>query len=329
LPELSPGLRAGIDTLVDEHDRARLEAAATRLSETYRAGGSGASRVARTREDVAAYVAYRAPATYAAAIAVLRRVAVHLPGWQPRSVLDVGAGPGVASWAAAAVWPGIERFTLVEAESEMIAVGKRLGAAALPGARWVHGDVSVEVENADLVLASYLLGELDECDAEACASRLWSRADGTVALIEPGTPAGYRRVIAARAQVVAAGGMTVAPCPHDAACPLAGDDWCHFATRLPRSDAHRAVKGVSRGFEDEKFSYAVLSREPVTRAAARIIRPPLIRSGHVYLDTCEAGGVARRIVTRRDASAYRAARKAGWGDALEVGSHSTPDDEPS
>ena len=305
------------------HDRARLAAAATGLSETYRAGGRGASRVARTREEVAAYIAYRAPATYAAAIAVLRRVAVHLPGWQPRSVLDVGAGPGVASWAAAAVWPGIERFTLIEAEAEMIAAGRRLGADALTAARWVHGDASVEVENADLVLASYVLGELDEHGAASVVGRLWSRADGAVALIEPGTPAGYQRVIAARAQLVEAGGVTVAPCPHDASCPLVGDDWCHFATRLPRSDAHRAVKGVSRGFEDEKFSYVVVSRGPVERAGARVIRPPLIRSGHVYLDTCGPDGIARRIVSRRDKDAYRAARGLAWGDAIEASTSAT------
>ena len=78
------------------------------------------------------------------------------------------------------------------------------------------------------------------------------------------------------------------------------------------------VKGVSRGFEDEKLSYAALSRSPAPRPAARIIRPPLVRSGHIHLDTCEAGGLAHRIVSRRDKDAFRAARKAGWGDTVDV-----------
>ena len=143
-----------------------------------------------------------------------------------------------------------------------------------------------------------------------------------------GWHAGYRRVLAARTLLVAEGGFTVAPCPHDADCPLAGDDWCHFATRLPRGEAHRAVKRVARGFEDEKFSYVVVSRSLVERAAARIIRPPLVRSGHVYLDTCERQGIARRIVTRRDKDAYRAARKLGWGDALAIDRPPTTDTEP-
>jgi ribosomal protein RSM22 (predicted rRNA methylase) len=273
----------------------------------------------RTREDVAAYAAYRAPATYAAAVDVLGRAATHLPGWQPRSVLDVGAGPGVASWAAAAVWPAIARFTLVEAEPEMIEAGRRLAAAApstaLAAAHWVHGDAAVDVENADLVLASYVLGELGERSSRSVALQLWSRTDGAVAFIEPGTPAGYRRVIATRSLLVSAGGHTAAPCPHDEACPLVGNDWCHFARRLPRNEAHRSVKGAARGFEDEKFSYVVLSRGEATPAAARVIRPPLIRSGHVHLDTCGPDGIARRIVSRRDKDAYRAARGLAWGDA--------------
>lgn len=317
MPELPTSLAAGLDALLDVHDRRRLEAAATRLSETYRAQGLAASRVARTAEDVAAYAAYRAPATFAAVEDVLRRIGVQRPDWQPTSVLDVGAGPGVASWAALAVWPGLERFTLVEAEPEMIALGQRLAAAgspALADAQWVRGDVADDAEPADLVLASYVLGELPDLDR--AVRRLWTQTTDTLVLVEPGTPAGYARVIVARDRALAEGGFTLAPCPHDTACPLTGDDWCHFAVRLPRGEAHRAVKAVSRGFEDEKFSYVVLSRAPAPRPAARIIRPPLIRSGHIHLDACETEGLAHRIVSRRDKDAFRAARRSGWGDAL-------------
>jgi ribosomal protein RSM22 (predicted rRNA methylase) len=125
-------------------------------------------------------------------------------------------------------------------------------------------------------------------------------------------------VLAARAAVLEHGGRTVAPCAHDLACPLPADDWCHFAARLPRSRLHRRAKGADLGWEDEKLSYAVLSREPVERPAARIIRPPQPRSGHVRLVTSDADGVVReRTVSRRQGDAYRAARKAAWGDAIE------------
>jgi ribosomal protein RSM22 (predicted rRNA methylase) len=149
------------------------------------------------------------------------------------------------------------------------------------------------------------------------APQLWDQAADTIVFVEPGTPAGYRRVLGARDAVLAAGGHTVAPCPHDLPCPLPADDWCHFAARLPRSRLHRRAKGAELGWEDEKFSYAVLTREPPPTAAARIIRQPQPRSGHINLITCEPDGIHRRTISRRQGPLYKAARDARWGDAIE------------
>jgi len=192
----------------------------------------------------------------------------------------------------------------------MLAAGREL----LPDARWVQGDIAAARGPADLVVASYVLGEL--ADVAGSARLLWAQAADTVALVEPGTPAGHRRVLAARAAVIEAGGFTVAPCPHDLRCPLPADDWCHFAVRLPRSKLHRRAKGVELGYEDEKFSYAVLSREPVRKAAARIIRQPQLRSGHVNLVTSEEDGIHARTVSRKDGQLYKDAKGAAWGDSI-------------
>jgi ribosomal protein RSM22 (predicted rRNA methylase) len=239
-------------------------------------------------------------------------VARQRPDWRPRSLLDVGAGPGVATWAALEQWPSLEALTLVEVEREMLSAGREL----LPEGRWIAGDAASARGPADLVLVSYVLGELD--DTETTAARLWAESADTIVFVEPGTPAGYRRILAVRAAVIERGGHTVAPCPHDLACPLPVDDWCHFAARLPRSRLHRRAKAAELGWEDEKLSYAVLSREPVAPAEARIIRPTQVRSGHVLLVTSERDGAVReRTVSRKQGEAYRAARKADWGDAIE------------
>lgn len=279
-----------------------------RLSAAYRSDER--ARAARTPAAVAAYLAYRAPATYAAAAAVFRQVRERRPDWAPRTLLDLGAGPGVASWAALEAWPSLKRVVCVEAEPAMAAAGREL----LPQAEWIEGDLSAALGPADLVLCSYVLGEL----AAPPLEHLWAQAADTVVFVEPGTPDGYRRVLVARAAVIAAGGHTVAPCPHDLPCPLPDDDWCHFAARLPRSRLHRQAKGAELGWEDEKFSYVALSRERVTPAAARIIRRPLPRSGYVELVTSEADGrVHERRIARSAGPAYKQARKADWGDAIE------------
>ena len=239
-------------------------------------------------------------------------MALQRPDWRPRSLLDVGAGPGVAAWAARATWPSLEELTLVEIEPEMVTAGREL----LPDARWLAGDVSAAKGPAELVVISYVLGELT--DVSGTAAMLWQQSSDTTAFVEPGTPSGYRRVLEARAAVIESGGYTVAPCPHDLPCPLPADDWCHFAVRLPRSKLHRRAKAVELGYEDEKFAYAVLSREPVAKAAARIIRQPQVRSGHVHLVTCEPVGIHQRTVSRKQRDLYRDARGAAWGDAFDA-----------
>ena len=201
---------------------------------------------------------------------------------------------------------------MVEIEPEMVAAGKEL----LPDGRWLTGDISAAAGRADLVLVSYVLGELP--NVPVTATRLWEHATDSIAFVEPGTPAGYRRILEARASVIGAGGHTVAPCPHDLTCPLPAHDWCHFAVRLPRSKLHRRAKAVELGYEDEKFSYAVLSREPLAKVPARIIRQPQVRSGHVNLVTSEPDGIHQRTVSRKQGRGYKEAKGAAWGDAIDA-----------
>jgi ribosomal protein RSM22 (predicted rRNA methylase) len=316
---LPQALQAGIDAAVAAEDHRAVERAAGELSDAYRSGGTQAKRAARTRVDVAAYLATRAPATFAAAAEVFRQTALARPGWAPTSVLDLGAGPGIAAWAALAAWPGIEAVSLVEAEPEMARAGKKLAEGApnvLQRARWDAADVGATATVADLVLVSYVVGELEPAALTRFAAHAWSLASDTLVIVEPGTTAGYERVLAVRNAVIAAGGSTLAPCPHDSPCPLGEGDWCHFVTRLPRSRTHRLAKAAERGFEDEKFSYVVLTRTPHALPGDRVIRRPDLRQGHVVLDLCTAAGLERRTVSKRDGRAYRGARKTGWGDTL-------------
>ncbi len=279
------------------------------LSAAYR--GEQPSRAARTPPQVAAYLAYRAPATFAAAAAVFRQVALQRPEWQPRSLLDVGAGPGVAAWAAVEQWPSLSELTLVEIEPAMIAAGREL----LPDASWVEGDVAARAGR-----PSWSSRRTSSASSpQPPVAQLWAQAADTIVFVEPGTPAGYRRVLDARAAVLDGGR------PHDRAVParprLPAAGRTTGATSPSGSRARSCTaqaKGVELGYEDEKFSYAALSREPVPPAAARIIRQPQLRSGHVNLVTCEPDGIHERTVSRKQGALYKEARSAAWGDPLTV-----------
>ena len=108
-----------------------------------------------------------------------------------------------------------------------------------------------------------MIGEIGEAERRALAELMWAKTRDTLLIVEPGTPAGYARIIALRQQLIASGAHVAAPCPHDGKCPLAAPDWCHFTQRLPRSRAHKQIKGAELAFEDEKFTYVALTRAAV------------------------------------------------------------------
>ena len=135
-------------------------------------------------------------------------------------------------------------------------------------------------------------------------------------IVEPGTTAGYRRVLAARDAVIAAGGSTLAPCPHDASCPLPDGDWCHFSTRLPRSRTHRLAKGAERGFEDEKFAYVVLCRAPHPRADGPRDPPPRPAARSRRARPLHACGARAANGVAEERGRVPARAEARWGDPL-------------
>ena len=93
-------------------------------------------------------------------------------------------------------------------------------------------------------------------------------------------------------------------------------DWCHFTVRLNRSRVHRLSKSADLNFEDEKFCYLLLSKDPTIRADSRIVKKPIHRSGHVIFDVCEAGDLKRVIVGRKQKNIYKTATKLSWGELL-------------
>jgi ribosomal protein RSM22 (predicted rRNA methylase) len=310
---------------------ATLSAGVARLMDAYRSGEVPDSPVLASGRDAAAYAAYRMPATAAATGAAFAQLRRALPGRGPSRVLDFGAGTGGASWAIA-VSLGEVSLTLLEQSAEAIRLGQAILAASqfasLQRAAWRlwQLDTGEVTEQADLAVAAYVLGEL----TAAQQARLVDLAAGSapaVLLVEPGTPAGHRRILAARDRLLAAGFAIAAPCPHQDVCPLAvPGDWCHFGVRLQRSSLHRQAKGAELSYEDEKFSYVAAVRADRGRQdrggpdwpAARVVRRPQQRKGLVLLELCTADGRnARLAVGKSKGEAYRRARNTSWGDRWE------------
>ncbi|MEU8591262.1 small ribosomal subunit Rsm22 family protein [Streptomyces sp. NPDC048664] len=313
-------LRAALAGLLDGLPPRQAAQAVERLIANYRGTTPTDAPVLRDRADVAAYAAYRMPATFEAVRAALEAFADAVPHWSPAGHVDIGGGTGAATWAVSATWDGDRPVTVLDWAEPALALGREIAAAnpALKTAEWRRSRIgaALSLESTDLVTVSYVLGELTEEDRAAVVDAA-AGAAGTVVVVEPGTPGGYARVIEARDRLIAAGFRVAAPCPHSAACPIVpGEDWCHFSARVSRSSLHRQVKGGSLAYEDEKFSYVAATRLPAVPAPTRIVRKPQIRKGLVLLDLCAPDETLRReTVTKRHGSLYRAARDTSWGAA--------------
>jgi ribosomal protein RSM22 (predicted rRNA methylase) len=321
-PDLPAELKAALEAKL--HGVSRNDAAerAALISRTYRDGGN--SGAIRSGTDALAYALARMPATYAAVTASLNALREISPEFAPTSLLDVGAGPGTASWAAAEAFSSLNGFTLLDANSALRALALDLSrdTARLNKMTYQHGEARAALaaaEAADLVVASYVIAELGEMAQSALAELMWAKTRDTLLIVEPGTPAGYARIIALRTQLIGLGAHVAAPCPHDRPCPLSAPDWCHFTQRLPRLRAHRQIKGAELPFEDEKFSYVALTRTPVGQHPARVLTQPVVGKVEVTAKLCTSDGLAVTRVPSRAKAEYARARRWRWGDAVMKG----------
>ena len=320
--ELPASLRQAVDRLLEGTPLTTLQGASKTLSDRYRAELRDGRLHLAGDAAVKAYLAARLPATYAAVRASLEALEEALPDFAPGTLLDIGAGPGTALWAAAQSWPGLGRATLVEASAAARQTGAWLASEGGLGvaANWIGADATLglgDLEAADLVTVAYMLDEIAPASRAKLISRLWALTADTLLVVEPGTPAGWQRILEARRALIEAGASVAAPCPHQNPCPLAAPDWCHFSRRVARSRLHRLTKEADAPWEDEKFIYLAATRRSLPSPRARVLAPPKSGSGKVALKLCQPDGpVEERLFTRRDDTAFKAARRVDWGDTL-------------
>ena len=315
-------LLAAIQSEIEGVDASALARASAELTRRYKAADFHTPAITG-RAQRAAYLAARLPATYAANVSVFSEIHRLAPGVEIENLLDLGGGPGTSLFAAAEVFP-LRKATVVESDEVWLELGRNWALqsprAALHETQWLRHDLSAnfDVPPHDLVVMSYVLGELPASAGQTVLRRAWACTRKILVIIEPGTMRGFATVLAARDTLIADGASLLAPCPHHDTCPMAAaNDWCHFSQRLERSPLHRRIKGGSLAYEDEKFSYVAACKQHLPMAPSRIVRHPQKHSGHVQLTLCTHQGLGTRTVTRSDRQRYKLARHAEWGGPWE------------
>lgn len=323
-------LRAAVERELAAAPAARWVRAAQELSERYRGPRREPAPLAAGSRDALGYAALIMPATYAQLRGAMAATALRAPGWAPATMLDLGSGPGTALWAAAAQWPSLRRMVAWEREHAFIALGRSLAASAPPAVRtaaWERVDLSEPARSArrspqpeqryDLVVLGHVANELPPDQQVRVLADAWERTGGVLLVVEPGTPAAFAVVRAARDTLLAAGAHTLAPCAHDAPCPLV-DDWCHFPQRIWRPAFQRKARGAPSQWEESKFAYAAMARFPQQRPTwGRVIREPTSNKAYAEATISAREGIVRHRALKRHREAYRFVQDLPWGAALD------------
>src|SRR5688572_25406262 len=156
------------------------------------------------------YAATRMPATFAVVSRVLQEY-TNAGGRAPTSLVDIGAGPATASFAALDLFDDLNEITLIEKEKGFQDLALDLAGIAqvqpILDAKWKLSEMTkgVEIPSADLAIASYSLAEMSLQTAKAVAARAFASSALGLIIIEPGTPQGFAHVRDIRAHMLTLG----------------------------------------------------------------------------------------------------------------------------
>jgi ribosomal protein RSM22 (predicted rRNA methylase) len=283
-----------------------------------------------------AYLLFYWPISYLQARGVLSE----LPR-RPRTVLDLGSGPGPLAFAA--LDAGAAEVTACDRARPALAAARelaRLAGQPLSTRPWnpTHLQPLAGLAGArapDLITLGHVLNELWKGEgAEERRAALLAEAartlapGGSLVVIEPALRDTSRALLRVRDLLVAGGLAVRAPCLFRGACPalLKETDWCH-AERAIDPPALVAQIGRAAGLRKEavKMSYLVLAppgepwAEPPAGEVFRIVSEPLAGKGRLrYMGCGPAGRKGLALQEKHVGDANRRFERLRRGDVVAL-----------
>jgi SAM-dependent methyltransferase len=301
------GPRPPDDALLPDELR-EVAAAVTRLSKGLtRERELAGARYLDDERLLGAYLLFYWPVSYLQARGILSE----LPS-RPRTVLDLGSGPGPVAFAA--IDAGAAEVVAADRSTRALATARELARLASEGLGtrdWnpSRGRPLAELASGlrpDVVTFGHVVNELFQGDdATERRAALLEEAlalvapGGSVVVIEPALRDTSRALLRVRDLLVARGYAVRAPCLFRGPCPalVRETDWCH-AERAIDPPPLVAQVGKAAGLRKEavKMSYLVLApkgeawAEPPPGRPFRIVSEPLPSKGRLRYMACGPEG---------------------------------------
>ncbi|XP_063836951.1 methyltransferase-like protein 17, mitochondrial [Ostrinia nubilalis] len=281
------------------------------------------------------YLMVRAAPEYAILVRILDEIDKKYPDYKPRSFFDFGSGVGTGTWAVNTYWKGdIFEYFCVDTSVHMNDLARLI---------LCHGKDNIEMPlrgffqrqflpassdmKYSIVLSAFSLFEMPNMKSRLeTIQKLWSKTEDYLIIVEQGTNAGFKIVNEAREFVLNLSkgknnGYAFSPCPNDNVCPryLEQETPCNFLMK------YESLQYPSKAeIHADVFSYVILKkgeRPSDDPQWPRIVRAPIVRSGHTICRLCTAQGDLKEIIFSKgkyDQATYRCARSSNWGDVLPV-----------
>ena len=123
--KLPEELKNRLEELSNKYKEKELKEAYTEISDRYMTEKRTGNTLLSSEIDVIAYANARMPATYSAVYTAFEKSFKYINEYKLKSLLDVGAGTGAATWAISD-FIDFEKITCLEKEKSMLAFGEKL-----------------------------------------------------------------------------------------------------------------------------------------------------------------------------------------------------------
>lgn len=275
-----------------------------------------------------AYLLFYWPVSYAQARATLSELTA-----RPRSVLDLGSGPGPLAFAA--IDAGAREVVAADRSKAALELARALAIQSSDslGTREWSPEKPLPEGHFDLVTMGHVLNELFKGDINQRATlveKIVERVNkgGSLVILEPALRETSRALLQVRDVLVSRGYAVRAPCLFRGACPalVKPSDWCHAERnwRLPSLvEAIARTAGLHK--ESLKMSYLVLApkgepwADPPPGRLFRIVSEPLEGKGRQrYMGCGPEGRVGLAMQDKHATERNRLFFKVQRGDVIRV-----------
>lgn len=313
-----------------------LSNTAKELHERYMQGLNPLEPAIQKSTDCIAYLGLRFPATYAQIVSALLHLAERLPAWKPKSVLELGCGPGTGIWAAKSVWPGIVSATGVDQEQLFLSLAEEIHYSSKLAMdtvwvkstiqKWLNGE---DKTTYDLIIVANVLNELPQEERDLLIQKISGHSSGVVLLLEPGTAVG-NTLIQGAAIAAAETQKLLAPYIHNTLV-TSETTWIHFSQRFQRPDFQRRIRQSMRDsqlmasdWEEAKYCYVAWGNVSHEKSFwGQCIGHVEKRKGLLTIPVLTEEGIVNPRVLKRNKADYNYVKDIRWGELLEEPIHTS------